>query len=836
MYPNDGALGTCACSIAAYACIVHLVEVKIHLPSLHTGASSTHTMIQSCNFISVEINYTYEAWHVDVSTFFCLQLVKEIGKLFGAKAKVKIYSTLENIKGSVKPPPKIFLYIHLAVFAIRKNIILKYLMIFRNRFVDEHFCLRPLNSGPCQSSIVCSLKLPKNRKIDKTYIRPICLYPIIEKLDSIFMNHFQNVETYLLGRASGRAMLVLKLAFVLFSLGGVSSVMLYREHFCEPWTLIKKNPIIGFNTVLGLTRCRTGHLTLCSSTYGDIMRPIYRLDFFLKKGPFIFIFGLGAGPSLAQWVHLDANQHGSRPRAPWFGALYEWMIGTLKGKLAKMLGRAVLTYFELDLHLKEITGLLNNRPLTSVGSEEVYSTIKDNFLVSLVNLVLMSVDAIPMIKRASELPNIVGQAGTADTLGISLTQFSLLGTMKDSRYRKKKVYVVKILITMTYWGIKIHLLQNKFSNYFASEMLGVGHKNKKWSLRDKDGSGELGLLQCRSTASDYDSSDDEDFARDVHKHINKYRKKHAVPKIKLSKEVCQYAKEWAIKMAKEDKMQMRPDCIYGTNVFCMSANSQTFKIEGKNIVDRWYGEIKDHTFGEEPEENILKSGHFSQLIWKDTKMIGIAKARSDTGFKIYVAAHFAPKGNWSGQFTKQVPPIGGFPKGSKGRTSIFSKMRNVSVNSIDVSSDEEDLIDDCIKSHNEYRKKHRVRPLKKNKELNRFAKEWAIICARRDTMEHRPNNQYGENIYRSWSSTPGHKIKGNVPVESWYEEISDFIFGEEPTDTRAGHFTQLVWEDSREVGVGVARSQSGWLYVVANYKPAGNYVGSFATKVHKPKV
>ena len=29
----------------------------------------------------------------------------------------------------------------------KENIILKYLMIFRNRFVDEHFCLRPLNSG-----------------------------------------------------------------------------------------------------------------------------------------------------------------------------------------------------------------------------------------------------------------------------------------------------------------------------------------------------------------------------------------------------------------------------------------------------------------------------------------------------------------------------------------------------------------------------------------------------------------------------------------------------------------------------------------------------------------
>lgn len=47
----------------------------------------------------------------------------------------------------------------------------------------------------------------------------------------------------------------------------------------------------------------------------------------------------------------------------------------------------------------------------------------------------------------------------------------------------------------------------------------------------------------------------------------------------------------------------------------------------------------------------------------------------------------------------------------------------------------------------------------------------------------------------------------------------------------AGHFTQVVWTDSKELGVAFARSKSNKLYVVANYSPAGNFVGSFATKV-----
>lgn len=54
-------------------------------------------------------------------------------------------------------------------------------------------------------------------------------------------------------------------------------------------------------------------------------------------------------------------------------------------------------------------------------------------------------------------------------------------------------------------------------------------------------------------------------------------------------------------------------------------------------------------------------------------------------------------------------------------------------------------------------------------------------------------------------------------------------------DGSAGHFTQVVWKDTREMGVGMARSNTGKLYIVANYDPAGNMVGSFSTKVPKLK-
>ncbi|XP_069985297.1 uncharacterized protein [Penaeus vannamei] len=336
--------------------------------------------------------------------------------------------------------------------------------------------------------------------------------------------------------------------------------------------------------------------------------------------------------------------------------------------------------------------------------------------------------------------------------------------------------------------------------------------------------------------SDDDSSDDEDFVETVHKAVNEYRKKHGVNKLKLNKEMNKYAKEWAKKLAKDEKMSHRPDNKYGENVFCLSSNSKTFKVKGDEVVDKWYSEIKDHKFGEEPTGTILKSGHFSQLVWKDTKQMGVGKARSAAGTKVFVVANFDPQGNWMGQFADQVPPVGGFAKASGGKSSVFkAKSRKSSSSSSDSSSEEDDFVADCLKAHNDYRKKHGVPLLKISKDLNKVAKDWADTIARKDVMQHRPNNQYGENIYCAWSSNPAHKIKGSEAVDSWYSEIKDFRFGREPADLRAGHFTQVVWRDSKELGVGTARSRGGKIYVVANYNPPGNMVGSFSTKVPSPK-
>ena len=47
----------------------------------------------------------------------------------------------------------------------------------------------------------------------------------------------------------------------------------------------------------------------------------------------------------------------------------------------------------------------------------------------------------------------------------------------------------------------------------------------------------------------------------------------------------------------------------------------------------------------------------------------------------------------------------------------------------------------------------------------------------------------------------------------------------------SGHFTQLVWKGSNEIGVGKAVSTDGKSIAVASYRPAGNFVGKYEQNV-----
>ncbi len=131
--------------------------------------------------------------------------------------------------------------------------------------------------------------------------------------------------------------------------------------------------------------------------------------------------------------------------------------------------------------------------------------------------------------------------------------------------------------------------------------------------------------------------------------------------------------------------------------------------------------------------------------------------------------------------------------------------------------------------HNFWRAQLGIAPLTWSNELAAFAQEWANELKRRGMkMEHRPRSgaftqKYGENIY--WSS--GMKNSTDAAVDSWADERKSFDFDTQECKGEwyvCGHYTQLIWENSTQVGCAkvTVGNEEIWL---CNYNPPGNYTG-----------
>ncbi len=130
--------------------------------------------------------------------------------------------------------------------------------------------------------------------------------------------------------------------------------------------------------------------------------------------------------------------------------------------------------------------------------------------------------------------------------------------------------------------------------------------------------------------------------------------------------------------------------------------------------------------------------------------------------------------------------------------------------------------------HNRERVEVGVGKIKWNEELAAYSAEWANHLASGNcALEHRPNNEYGENLFA------GSAIynKPSEIVGSWLEEKSQYKGGKIGDDFwAAGHYTQVIWAKSTEIGCAVATCANGYIIAVCNYNPAGNMYGESPLK------
>ena len=154
--------------------------------------------------------------------------------------------------------------------------------------------------------------------------------------------------------------------------------------------------------------------------------------------------------------------------------------------------------------------------------------------------------------------------------------------------------------------------------------------------------------------------------------------------------------------------------------------------------------------------------------------------------------------------------------------------------------DFESFYTDLVQQHNTLRAKHRVGKLTKLKAIADMAQKTADQCARIKNLKHTSDyyldQPVGQNLYLStWAPSAADVIK------RWYYEEEphyDYTKGKSKDGETTGHFTQVVWKNSKQIGCAVANGNymtfSGSYYVCCNYYPAGNYYGQYVQNVRTP--
>ena len=116
-------------------------------------------------------------------------------------------------------------------------------------------------------------------------------------------------------------------------------------------------------------------------------------------------------------------------------------------------------------------------------------------------------------------------------------------------------------------------------------------------------------------------------------------------------------------------------------------------------------------------------------------------------------------------------------------------------------------------------------PLQWSPQLAGVAQNWAnhLASAENCDLVHTTGGHYGENLFAG----SGRAYTAVDAAKDWYGEIAKFHYGP-LTDNNwadAGHYTQMVWRNTTSVGMGRATCPGGWVVIVAEYDPPGNYIG-----------
>lgn len=295
--------------------------------------------------------------------------------------------------------------------------------------------------------------------------------------------------------------------------------------------------------------------------------------------------------------------------------------------------------------------------------------------------------------------------------------------------------------------------------------------------------------------------------------VNEFRAIHDVSLLKINEKLNTEAQQWAEKLADKDGLEHSPKesrlSGKGENLFGFTGDQKIV-----TAFDKWYSEEEEYDY--KKNKYVASAGNFTQLVWADTKQFGIGWAKSSTGWT-YICARFDPTGNMV------VTPPGEeacMKQNVKKPSRREAKQIKKQMEEKKFKEPGKDDIKDFVKEVNKIRMSHNVCELEETKDLRKAAQKWAEKLAKQDKAENGNENDQGECLF----SYSGPNYEFTKAIDVWYSGKDKYDFNNPGFKPGAGNFTQLVWADSKKMGVGAAQAKSGKIYVVARFQPSGNII------------
>lgn len=135
-----------------------------------------------------------------------------------------------------------------------------------------------------------------------------------------------------------------------------------------------------------------------------------------------------------------------------------------------------------------------------------------------------------------------------------------------------------------------------------------------------------------------------------------------------------------------------------------------------------------------------------------------------------------------------------------------------------------------LKMHNDYRKQQKSSNIDKlvwSDTLAKEADDWVSNC----DFKHQQAGR-GENL--AMNTAPNEESNVEQAINDWYNEIKDYNYASNSCKGTCGHYTQVIWHNTREVGCAMKRCptmnmfgqsiENAWFFGCW-YDPPGNFVG-----------